>query len=75
MKIQFRKPRRIVVNLTDGTTIVGQPAWSWLPSVYRVTSATLHDPRESSPERRSVRVDGVVTVPRERVLYVQLVSG
>lgn len=74
MKIQLRTPRRIVVNLTDGTAIIGQPAWSWRPSVYRVTSATLHDPNQASPDNRAKAVDGVVIVPRARVLFVQLVT-
>jgi hypothetical protein len=75
MKIQLRAPRTIVINLTDGTTIVGRPAFSWRPSVYRVTSAVLHDPSQASPERRAKPTDGVVMVPRERVLFVQLVSA
>jgi hypothetical protein len=69
-----RKDRRAVVNLVDGSTIVGRPTWSWRPGVYRIASARIIDPKASGAERDRA-VDGIVEIPRARVSFVQFVTG
>lgn len=58
-----------MINLTDGSAVVGDQRLSW-PWTYRVVNAVMH-PRGGDPARPT-KLDGRVAVPRRSVLFVQI---
>lgn len=61
--------RTVVVNLVDGSTLIGVRRWSW-PWQVRLTGARLH----RGPGHPEQPVDGTVLIPRHRVGWIQVVS-